>query len=255
MRPKAAVPRRLDLWSPLRKTLAAAVMVSLAALGPSTVSASDEIVFGSYDEFTLFTSGGEEGLSDDILLVFHGFGSAMPNGAYKRLNDIASQDFTVVGFNYDYFDLDGNDAVMALVWDKLLADRNVVFAGTSLGGFWANYYAEKYQVDRVILVNPVVDPAEQLRQFIGDHYIEKRQKDLTVTAVDVEGYTGREGDADPEIRRLVILTEDDDILDFQRAEQKYSGPNDEVFVFDEGGHSLNLGEERFADLFRRFLME
>lgn len=252
MKLKAKMPSWLEHWSPLQQTAAAAAL-AVAALAPFSAAASDEIVFGSYDEFTLFTPGGAEGLSNDILFVFHGFGSAMPNGAYKRLNEIASEDFTVVGFNYDYFDLDANDAAMSLIWSEILKDRNVVFAGTSLGGFWANHYAEKYEVDRVILVNPVVDPADQLRQFIGDHYIEKRQKNLTVTAEDVDAYIGRDAVADPDIKRLVILTRDDDILDFLLAEQKFTGADDEVFVFDEGGHTLNLGEERFAELLRKFL--
>lgn len=253
MKPRPAKAGRSYLHSLLCRLCKPLAFILATLCTPATL-ASDEIEFGSYDEFTLYMS--EEGsVSDDILLVFHGFASAMPNGAYKRLNETLSQHFTVVGFNYDYFDLEANDAAMSLVWEDLLADRNVVFAGTSLGGFWADYYAEQFGVERVILVNPVVDPVDQLRQFIGEHYVEKRQEDLTVTVADVEKYVGREAGNNTDISRLVILTKDDDILDFSLAQQKYAGANDAVFIFDQGGHTLNLGESRFADLLIDFLIE
>lgn len=228
------------------------LLLGMASLIIAPNTRANDVTYGQYDEFTLYNADGGP-LKDDIMFVFHGFGSAMPNGAYKRLYDAYSGQFSVIGFNYDYFDLAGNDEAMERVWTQVLAGRNVIFGGTSLGGFWANYYAEKYGVDRVLLANPVVDPVNQLRQFIGRHYVEKRNKDLIVTQAKVDGYKGRNSAAEPGISRLVILSRDDEILDYRLAEKKFIGPQDTIAVFDDGGHTLDLSQERYLDIIGAFL--
>ena len=121
---------------------------ALSGLG-GTGALAEDVIFGAYDEFTVYHH--EEGpLKDNILFLFHGFGSAMPNGAYYAFHDTFAAKYSVVGFNYDYFDLDANDRAMERVWEEVLKGRNVTFGGTSLGGFWANFYAEKYGIPRLI---------------------------------------------------------------------------------------------------------
>lgn len=224
----------------------------LIAMSGGQVVGADQIVFGQYDAFTLYRVD-QEPLKDDVLLVFHGFASAIPNGAYKKLNEALFTKYSVIGFNYDYFDLAANDEAMDKVWEQLLSDKDIVFAGTSLGGFWANYYAQRYGVDRVLLVNPVINPLQQLRQFIGVHYVEKRQMDLVVTQKDIDGYVGRKGQVDPAIDRLVLVTRDDEVLDYRLAKEEYAGSKDRLEIFDTGGHTLDLSEPRFADLISEFL--
>lgn len=230
------------------------LMVVVLATWLSTAGAvkAKDVEFGSFREFTVYSKDGPE-LKDDILLIFHGFGSAMPNGAYKRLHKALSDDYSVIGFNYDYFDITGNSAAMDRVWDTLLEGRNVVFAGTSLGGFWANHFAEKYGVEKAILVNPVVHPTDQLLQFVGDHFVEKRNADLTVTIDDIARYSSVTKDPHPDLSRLVILSRDDSILDFALAEVVFSGPKNKIVIFDDGGHTVNLKEERYLDVIHTFL--
>lgn len=212
-----------------------------------------DVVFGIYDEFTLHNH--DEGpLKDDVLLIFHGFGSAMPNGAYYGLHNAYSEHYSVIGFNYDYFDLEANDEAMDLVWEQVLAGRNVTFAGTSLGGFWANYYAEKYGVPKLVMVNPVVDPVSQLRQFIGNITVEKRNKVVLVTSQDIDRYIGRVFAPDPGISRLILLSRDDSILEHSLTESWYDIEGTSMVVFDEGGHTLNLKDERYIAIINEFLL-
>ena len=232
--------------------LAMCLMVFLSSAS-ATPAQPREVRFGAYDEFTLANYDGEQ-VKDDVLFVFHGFGSAMPNGAYDKLYNAFAKHFSIIGFNYDYFDFDGNDAAMEAVWEGLLKNRNVVFAGTSLGGFWANHYAEKYDVDRVVLVNPVVRPAEQLRQFIGLYRAEKRGKDILVTEDKVNRYADRTSPPTGGKERLIFLSRDDQILDYQLAETAYAGAGNTVIVFDEGGHTVNLNQDRYLDPMREFLL-
>lgn len=231
--------------------LAIGLALALTALVPSAGRAED-LKFGAYDEFTLYNSEGTT-LKDDVLFLFHGFASAMPNGAYKSMYREFSPRYSVIGFNYDYFDLDANDRVMELVRKRVLEGRNVVFGGSSLGGFMANYYAEKYGVGQVVMVNPVVDPPTQLRQFLGRIVVEKRRKEIEVTEEELNRYRNRVADAVPGIRRLVILSRDDETLDYSLAERKFTGPGNQVVIFDDGGHTPDLNQQRYVDLLSGFL--
>jgi uncharacterized protein len=47
-------------------------------------------------------------------------------------------------------------------------DYPVVFVGTSLGGFYANYFAQRFDCPSV-LVNPAFDPGQSLSKFLGEH--------------------------------------------------------------------------------------
>lgn len=213
---------------------------------------ADEVAFGAYDAFTLYNAEGPF-LKDEVILLFHGFASAMPNGAYRGLYAAFSERFSIIGFNYDYFDLDRNDALMESAWTTLLKDRDVTFAGTSLGGFQANYYAERYSVPRAVLVNPIVDPVAQLAQFVGQVRVEKRGLDLTVTEADLMRYADRTAPPAPGPERLVILATGDETLDYRMAEAAYAGPGNTVLVFEGGGHTLDLNDPLYLDPIRTFL--
>ena len=123
-----------------------------------------------------------------------------------------------------------------------------------MGGFWANYFTGKFGIEKLLIINPVVDPVKQLQQFIGRHYVEKRKKDMVVTAEDIENYRDLEVPTSNGTRRLVILTRDDQVLDFQLALDEYSNSeSNKVVVFDKGGHTLNLDEPRFMSIIKNFI--
>ncbi|MGI9401774.1 MAG: YqiA/YcfP family alpha/beta fold hydrolase [Rhizobiaceae bacterium] len=231
------------------------VCMAVFLLGISTVMDKRALAleFGTFDEFTLHNAG-EESLKDDVILIFHGFRSAMPNRAYKRIYKAFKDDYSIVGFNYDYFDIEANNSAFERAWEKHFEDRNVIAAGTSLGGYWANYFTAKFGIDKLMIINPVVDPVNQLRQFIGRHYVEKRQKEMVVTEEDIEKYRNITIPANTNTRRLVILTRDDEILDFNLALDKYSDSElNNVVVFDKGGHTLDLEEPRFMSIIKNFV--
>ncbi len=47
-----------------------------------------------------------EAYGDKVVVVFHGFRSALPNGAYKRMRKFFKDSHTVVGVNYHYFEIE-----------------------------------------------------------------------------------------------------------------------------------------------------
>jgi len=107
--------------------------------------------------------------------------------------------------------------------------------GSSLGGFYATYLAERHDV-RAVLINPAVYPHEDLRGYLGVQHnlYTRRQYELTE-----EHLRQWERLYLPTVRaaRYLLLTETgDEVLDYRQAVEKYQGARQ--VVIEGGDHSL-----------------
>lgn len=107
--------------------------------------------------------------------------------------------------------------------------------GSSLGGFYATWLAEKYRL-KAVLVNPAVRPYELLQDYLGpqknlytgaeyeltgQHLAELR--DLEVAAITPERY-------------LLMVRTGDEVLDYRQAVEKYRGARQ--IVIEGGDHGF-----------------
>ena len=113
--------------------------------------------------------------------------------------------------------------------------RGDCLLGSSLGGFYATYLAEKHDL-KAVLINPATDPHVGLRAYLGP------QKNLHTG----EPYHLTEGHLQeweklyvPRItprRYLLIVETGDEVLDYRKAVERYAGA--EQVVVPGGDHSL-----------------
>ena len=116
-----------------------------------------------------------------------------------------------------------------------LVGPGVCFVGSSLGGFYATYMAEKHGA-RAVLVNPAIEPHVGLRAYLGP------QKNLHTG----EPYELTEGHLSewrqlcmPRIspeRYLLLVETGDELLDYRAAVLRYAGA--QQVVVQGGDHSL-----------------
>ncbi len=221
----------------------------------ATEAGSVEI--GGFFEHTLYTQEGEpaEDYKPQVVLMLHGFKSAMPNNDYGVVHEAFGEAHTVAGYNYDYVDVSANVSDLDDL-AELLKDRRVIVIGTSLGGFWADYMAKRFQIDGAILVNPAVKPDETMRRNLGKQHSKKRMSDFTVTAAAVEAYGQLDQPDQSDARRLVLLCKDDEVLDYRNASEVFEGePDTQTVVFDAGGHNLPLARPDVMAAIRGFIEE
>ena len=179
---------------------------------------------------------------DQVVVVFHGFMSATPNGTYKRIRKKLLDTHTALGINYDPLDFDGTVKFLQEVKETHLQGRRVIVAGTSLGGFWARYFGDLIDAEKVIIINPVVRPAEQLAKNIGkirENVRRDREYPVTQEAIDIY----RTIDVVPMTRQptLLIVAKDDNLMPNHVALDAYgSQPDIEIQVYEQGGHAINL---------------
>jgi hypothetical protein len=113
--------------------------------------------------------------------------------------------------------------------------------GSSLGGFYATWFAERSGC-RAVLVNPAVRPWElfatylgpQKNLYTGEEYVLSPRHVEELRALEVEPVTRTE-------RYLLLVGTADEVLDYRRAVEKYRGA---VQVMVPGG---DHGFGAFAD--------
>ena len=99
----------------------------------------------------------------------------------------------------------------------------VTLVGSSLGGYYATYLAEKFAL-KAVLVNPAVRPYEGLRAYLGPQQnlysgqgYELTQQHLDeLRVLDVDRPTRME-------RYYLMVTTGDEVLDYRVAVRKYAG--------------------------------
>lgn len=121
-------------------------------------------------------------------------------------------------------------------------DENIWLMGSSLGGFWATWLAEKYDL-KAVLINPVVDLA-----LFNDSYLNVRLSNYhsgEVYTLNKTHVAGFETVDVPVIRRpenyLVMVQTGDEVLDYRLAVKKYTGSK--LMVIQGGRHEFEQFQE------------
>ena len=235
-----------------RVTLAIVALCMAAWMSP--VSA---VEYGTFTEFTLYSKDGltSKDFQDDVIVVFHGFASAMPNGTYKAIHRAMKDTHTVVGFNYDYVDVAGTISHFDALHREALKGKRVTLAGTSLGGFWAHYFTNRYGIAKLVVINPMIDPSSNLMKKLGEHFSERRNKTFVVTADAVRSFESVIVPESAETRRLVILSKHDPAIDPEPAlETFWNAAKTDLVVYDTDIHTLPLKNHPAMRLIREFIL-
>ncbi len=127
--------------------------------------------------------------------------------------------------------------------ESLQAKGPVYLMGSSMGGYWSTWLAEKYDL-RAVLINPAVTPSMMMPEFVGveltnyhtdDTYMLEPHHVDEIRAVDT-----------PNPQRLqnywLMVQTEDETLDFRLAVDKYEGCKQ---LIEEGGDHGFQGFERF----------
>lgn len=124
--------------------------------------------------------------------------------------------------------------------DQSNADR-IVIIGSSLGGFYANYLAEKYDCKAVVL-NPAVRAARELAPHVGmltaydsDEPFDFRPEYIDeLKALQIEKITSPN-------RYFLIAAKGDELLDWREMVEFYTGANQ--LVLEGSDHGISEYEE------------
>jgi len=177
-----------------------------------------------------------------MLIYIHGFNSSPESYKASLLQSFADKInmpdvLEVPALSYD----------PAIAMDQLLqivkkyqsnnGMRPLCFIGSSLGGYYATWLAEKFE-SRVVLINPVVKPDELFEDYLGfnRNIYSGEEYYLTVDHVkQLEKYYVKEI-TKPD-RYLLMLQSGDEVLDYNQALEKYAAVPS--IVEEGGGHEFS----------------
>jgi predicted esterase YcpF (UPF0227 family) len=126
-----------------------------------------------------------------------------------------------------------SDAVRKI--ETLGLNRNSCFVGSSLGGFYATWLAEKHGA-RAVLVNPAIDPHAGLRAYLGTQKNLHTGEPYELTEAHLLEWKNLYAPCITPGRYLLIVETGDEVLDYRRAVKRYAGA--EQLVIEGGDHGL-----------------
>ncbi len=140
------------------------------------------------------------------------------------------------------------DEAVALIESELLrlGSERVTLVGSSLGGFYATWFAEKY-ARRAVLIQPAVTPQLGLEAYLGPQKNLYTGAEYQLTHEHIEGWRRLFVErVDPE-RYLLLLETGDEVLDYRDAVARYEGAR--MVIRQGGDHTLQC----FAEMIPRIL--
>ena len=119
--------------------------------------------------------------------------------------------------------------------EKLPLAKGTCFIGSSLGGFYATWLAEKHGL-KAVLINPAIDPHVGLRAYLGPQKNLHTGEPYELTEAHLREWEKLYVPRITPSRYLLLVETGDEVLDYRRAVERYAGC--EQRVVPGGDHSL-----------------
>ncbi|PHQ65854.1 MAG: esterase [Sulfurimonas sp.] len=182
-----------------------------------------------------------------MVIYIHGFGS---NGfgskakSFRKYFKSTSETFIAPSLSYI-------PELAITTLEELIEsyDGDVKLIGSSLGGFYSIYLANKYNL-RTVLINPSIYPYVTLKKVLGDAPSFYDDSTFTWTESHIEMLKKYEVKVQNQSNLMLLVQKGDELLDFQEAVDKL--PDSRVVIEDGGSHGFE-GIERYFDEVRSFL--
>ncbi len=188
-----------------------------------------------------------------MIIYIHGYGSSGKGVKAKLFKEyFKSQDTPYISPSLSYVPELAIDTLEQLIES---CDDEVMLIGSSLGGFYSIYLAEKYGL-KAVLINPAVDSPTTLKRRIlplngmATNYFDNSCYEWTQKHINMLlNYRVKE------IKNgeyLLLLQKGDDVLDYKDALEKL--PNAKSIVQEGGTHTFE-GIERYFETISNFFLD
>lgn len=119
--------------------------------------------------------------------------------------------------------------------EQLRVNGRTCYIGSSLGGFYATYLAEKHGA-RAVLINPAIEPHVGLRAYLGPQKNLHTGEPYELTEAHLGEWQKLYVPRITPQRYLLLVETGDEVLDYRKAVERYAGAAQ--IVVQGGDHSL-----------------
>ena len=168
------------------------------------------------------------------LIYIHGFNSSPASFKARVLQAALAE--RVPGATFLAPALPPSPVAATRLLDALVvAHPQAILVGSSLGGYYAGWLAERHAM-RAVLVNPAVRPYELLHGHVGMQTNLYTGEHYEFAAAHVEELRALEQDRVTPARYLLMVETGDEVLDYRQAVARYTGA--QQYVIEGGDHGF-----------------
>lgn len=184
------------------------------------------------------------------ILYFHGFKSSSKSSKAQSIKNFIAKNTKNTKIVIP--DLDDNFQNAHNQIEELirLSGSNIVFIGSSLGGYFASYFSQKLK-KKAVLINPAVHPLKDFEVHLGENENYSSGNKFNISSNDISFIRTLSYKKLPIPNDLLILLESgDEILKYNKSASYFSGAYIDI-VFG-GNHSYSSFKSKFHKI-QKFL--
>ena len=180
---------------------------------------------------------------NNTILYFHGFKSSSDSTKAKDLHKFISRrtknTILITPNIHDNFH-DAHDQIINLIESN---QPNIFFMGSSLGGYYASFFSQKYN-KKAVLINPAIPPLKDFEMHLGKNKNYSNGNKFIITKNDIDYIRSLSYKKILKPKNLMILLESgDEILNYNDASSYFSGSH--IDILYGGDHSYSSFKEKF----------
>ncbi len=189
------------------------------------------------------------------ILYIHGFNSSPLSIKAEQTRHYFHKNFPDVNFVCPQLATSPSDAILQLetIIDSSKTEHWFLI-GSSLGGYFSTYLANKYQI-LAVLVNPAIKPFDLLEDYIGEQknpytkivYQVTKQHMLDLKAIEKNAPNFND---EQKNNYLVMVQTGDEVLNYQQAVDKFQHCR---LIIEQGGDHSFVGFDKKLPVIADFL--
>lgn len=182
----------------------------------------------------------------NAILYFHGFKSSSGSGKAQELKKFienkTSQTKIIIPDLADDFK-EANKQIEDLIGENA---PNILFMGSSLGGYYALYFAQLYK-SKSVLINPAIAPLNDFEIHLGKNENYATGNKFTISKDDISYIRSLHHKKILEPKNnLILLESGDEILNYVESSSYFKGSY--IDIFYGGNHSYTSIKEKFTKI-------
>ena len=184
------------------------------------------------------------------ILYFHGFKSSSESSKAQNIKHFIAKNTKKTKIIIP--DLDDNFQNAHNQIEELirLSGSNIVFMGSSLGGYYASYFSQKLK-KKAVLINPAVHPLKDFEVHLGENENYSSGNKFNISSKEISfvrtlSYKKLLTPND----LLILLESGDEILKYNKSASYFSGAY--IDIAFGGNHSYSLFKSKFHKI-QKFL--
>jgi hypothetical protein len=179
-----------------------------------------------------------------MLIYLHGFNSSPQSHKAQVLGRYLAQRGLGARYGCPALPHQPEQAVAVIETELARAAKGpVTLVGSSLGGFYATWFAEKLGL-KAVLINPAIYPHRDLRAFLGVQQNLHSGEKYELTEAHVAQWSQLFVPVITPMRYLLLVETGDESLDYREALEKYAGAKQ--VVVQGGDHTLQSFPDHIA---------